>query len=241
MNTMSYKGYNARVEYDDDDGIFVGRLAGIRDSVGFHAETVAELKAAFREAVDDYIETCAKVGKEPQRPFSGHLMVRIDPVVHERAVMAAELSGQSLAKWTETVLLKEAVEITGLTQTDDLMKSAGLATLFQKGEGTQTVLLREALEIARLAIADEVTKSAGLATAVQQGQQPGTAWMVLLKSIKRLELDARAAGRAPTVRHLDGLVMSGAPRTDYEPYSGEVVAHKQRASKPKHRAERHKA
>ena len=62
-NTMSYKGYAARIEYDDDDGIFTGRIAGIRDGVGFHADTVEGLRTAFHEAVEDYIETCAKVGK----------------------------------------------------------------------------------------------------------------------------------------------------------------------------------
>ena len=30
-NTMSYMGYAARIEYDDDDGIFASRIAGIRD------------------------------------------------------------------------------------------------------------------------------------------------------------------------------------------------------------------
>ena len=66
MNTMSYKGYDARIEYDDEDGIFFGKIAGIRDGVSFHADTVADLKAAFREAVDDYIETCGRIGKSPQ-------------------------------------------------------------------------------------------------------------------------------------------------------------------------------
>ncbi|MCE8455700.1 type II toxin-antitoxin system HicB family antitoxin, partial [Rhodovulum sulfidophilum] len=62
-NVMSYKDYSARVEYDDEDGIFAGRIAGIEDVVGFHAESVTELKAAFQEAVDDYLEICAQTGK----------------------------------------------------------------------------------------------------------------------------------------------------------------------------------
>ena len=82
MNTMSYKGYSAFVQFDDEDGIFFGRLAGIRDGVGFHADNVPDLRAAFREAVDDYIEVCAKIGKTPQKPYSGQLMVRVDPEVH---------------------------------------------------------------------------------------------------------------------------------------------------------------
>jgi predicted HicB family RNase H-like nuclease len=108
MSTMTYKGYAAIVQYDDADGIFFGRLAGIRDGVGFHADTVADLRAAFREAVDDYIETCAKIGKNPQKPYSGQIMVRVDPAVHARAALAAELSGKSLAKWTEERLREDA-------------------------------------------------------------------------------------------------------------------------------------
>ena len=109
MNMMSHKGFTARVEFDDQDGIFFGRVAGIRDGIGFHGETVEELRSAFREAVDDYIETCAKIGKTPQKPYSGQIMVRVDPQVHANAAMAAELSGKSLNKWTEEKL-REAAE-----------------------------------------------------------------------------------------------------------------------------------
>ncbi len=103
-NTMTYKGYFARVEYDDEDGIFLGSLAGIRDGVGFHADTVDGLRTAFREAVDDYIETCARVGKPADKPFSGRVMFRIDPEVHAKAALAAQLAGQSLNQWAEEAL-----------------------------------------------------------------------------------------------------------------------------------------
>lgn len=108
MNTMSYKGYSAIVEYDDQDEIFFGNIAGIRDGVGFHADTVADLKAAFHEAVDDYIETCAKIGKKPKKPYSGNLMLRVDPAVHSKAALAAELSGKSLNQWGEDALREAA-------------------------------------------------------------------------------------------------------------------------------------
>ncbi|MGI8839448.1 MAG: type II toxin-antitoxin system HicB family antitoxin [Caulobacteraceae bacterium] len=105
---MNHRGYRAAVQFDDEDGIFFGRLAGIRDGVGFHAETVSDLRRAFREAVEDYIETCAKVGKEPRRPYSGQIMARVDPAVHAMAALAAELAGKSLAKWTEERLREDA-------------------------------------------------------------------------------------------------------------------------------------
>ncbi len=109
MNAMTYRGYTARIEYDDDDEIFFGRIAGTRDGVSFHSETVAGLKSAFREAVDDYIDTCAKIGKSPQKPYSGNLMLRVDPAVHSRVALAAEVAGKSLNQWGEDVL-REAAE-----------------------------------------------------------------------------------------------------------------------------------
>ena len=108
MNTMSYKGYAARIDYDADDAIFVGHLAGIRDIVGFHADTVADLRTAFHEAVDDYIATCAKLGKSPQRAYSGQVMFRIAPETHRKAALAAELAGKSLNQWAEEVLDRAA-------------------------------------------------------------------------------------------------------------------------------------
>lgn len=68
MNTMLYRGYASQTEYSNDDGCFVGHIAGIDDVVGFHGESVAELRAAFEEAVDDYLQICEKLNRPPQKP-----------------------------------------------------------------------------------------------------------------------------------------------------------------------------
>ena len=109
-NTMTYKGYAARIEYDDDDRVLTGRIAGIRDGVGFHADSVDSLRQAFHEAVEDYLETCAKIGKEPQKAYSGRVMFRVSPETHRKASLAAELSGKSLNQWAEEVLDRAASE-----------------------------------------------------------------------------------------------------------------------------------
>ena len=105
-NVMTYKGYSARIEYDDEDGILFGQIAGIRDGVGFHADTVEDLRTAFHEAVDDYLETCVKAGKEPQKPYSGKVMFRVSPELHRKAALAAELAGKSLNQWAEEALAR---------------------------------------------------------------------------------------------------------------------------------------
>lgn len=68
-DARTYKGYSAQFMYDADDEIFTGRIAEISDGVGFHADTVEALPSAFHEVVEDYVETCAKVGKEPLKVF----------------------------------------------------------------------------------------------------------------------------------------------------------------------------
>jgi predicted HicB family RNase H-like nuclease len=103
---MNYKGYAARIEYSDEDGCFIGHIAGIKDVIGFHAESVNELRMAFKEAVDDYLATCAKAGRAPQKPYSGKLMLRVPPEVHARAAMMAEAHGMSINQWAADVLSK---------------------------------------------------------------------------------------------------------------------------------------
>ncbi|MFM7482638.1 MAG: type II toxin-antitoxin system HicB family antitoxin [Burkholderiaceae bacterium] len=106
MNTMTHRGYAARVEYSEDDSCFVGHIAGIRDVVGFHGESVSELRAAFEEAVDDYLATCQKLGVAPNHPFSGQFRLRLQPELHARAAMAAETEGQSLNTWVSDVIAR---------------------------------------------------------------------------------------------------------------------------------------
>jgi len=106
MSTMTYKGYAAKIEYSDDDDCFIGHIAGIKDVIGFHADSVKELRRAFEEAVDDYLVTCEKVGRAPQKPYSGKLMLRVPPEIHARAAMMAEAHGMSINQWAADVLSK---------------------------------------------------------------------------------------------------------------------------------------
>ena len=108
MNTMTYKGYAARIEYSDEDACFIGHIAGIVDVVGFHADNVVELRAAFEEAAEDYLASCAKLGRPAQKPASGRLMLRVPPEVHAAALVAAQVSGQSLNQWATQALYRAA-------------------------------------------------------------------------------------------------------------------------------------
>ena len=104
MNTMTYKSYTARVEYDERDNIFVGRLLGIRNIISFHGETVAELRAQFELPVNDNLPDCKQQGVSPEKPASGKLLLRVPPEVHGRALIAAQAAGKSLNQWATEAL-----------------------------------------------------------------------------------------------------------------------------------------
>jgi len=104
MSTMLFKGYAAKIEYSDEDGCFIGHIAGIKDVIGFHADNVKELRVAFEEAVNDYLATCEKLGRAPQKPYSGKLMLRVPPEIHARAAMMAQAHGLSINQWATDVL-----------------------------------------------------------------------------------------------------------------------------------------
>jgi len=104
---MNYQGYTARIDYSDEDGLFVGHIAGINDVVGFHGESVRELRAAFEEAVNDYLQTCAKLGRAPQKPYSGKLSLRLAPALHATVAVKAQLAHKSINQWVTDVLDRE--------------------------------------------------------------------------------------------------------------------------------------
>lgn len=108
MNTMTHKGYTARVEFDERDNIFVGRVLGIRNMISFHGETVAELRHEFEGAVEDFVRECKEKGVKPEKPASGKLLLRVPPEVHGAALVAAQAAGKSLNQWA-TELLQDAV------------------------------------------------------------------------------------------------------------------------------------
>src|SRR5260363_153912 len=94
MKPMTYKGYSARIEYSDEDDCFIGRLAGIRDIITFHGNFVEEVRHAFQEAVDFYLETCRQRNEAPQKPYSGKISLRISPNIHARMAMQAAWATQ---------------------------------------------------------------------------------------------------------------------------------------------------
>ena len=103
---MEYKGYFAKVEFDDEADVFHGEVINLRDVITFEGETFAELRAAFDESVEDYLEFCAERNEEPEKPYSGKFLVRVEPEFHKTLVIQARKNGKSLNSWIHDALLK---------------------------------------------------------------------------------------------------------------------------------------
>ena len=105
-NMMEHNGYYARIEYSEEDQCFFGEIAGITDVISFEGENIDELKMAFAEAVEDYLNLCRQQGKEPQKLYKGSFNVRINPELHKRAAILAASDGISLNQLVEKAVSK---------------------------------------------------------------------------------------------------------------------------------------
>ena len=109
MKTMNHKGYTARIEFDERDNIFVGRVLGVRTMISFHGQTVDELRTAFGTAIEEFLRDCKAQGIRPEKPASGKLMLRVPPEVHGAALVAAQAAGKSLNQWATEVIEEAAL------------------------------------------------------------------------------------------------------------------------------------
>lgn len=109
MNTLKYKGYIGSVAYSEPDKVFFGKLEGIDALVNYEGESVAELTAAFHEAVDDYLALCEDMGQKPEKSYTGTFNVRISPATHRQIANRAMEAGISINAFVKKVL-DEAVQ-----------------------------------------------------------------------------------------------------------------------------------
>lgn len=101
---LHYKGYSARPEYSSEDQVFYGTILGISDMVDFQSDSAKDLEEEFHRAVDDYLEFCAEIGKDPQKEYSGLFNVRISPELHREVSAFAQAEGITLNKAVEQAI-----------------------------------------------------------------------------------------------------------------------------------------
>jgi len=103
-NIIEYKGYIGSINYSPEDKCFYGKLEMIDDLVTFEATTAQELEDNFNDVVNDYLETCKALGREPQKVYKGVFNVRIEPELHKRVYQEALKAGVSLNSFVRNAL-----------------------------------------------------------------------------------------------------------------------------------------
>lgn len=102
-DVLEYKGYIGKVSFDADDKVLYGKIIGIDDLILFEGNSVEELVNAFEESVDDYLETCKELGKEPDKVYKGVFNVRLSSDTHKKIALIAAKKG-----WKMNAVVKKA-------------------------------------------------------------------------------------------------------------------------------------
>jgi len=110
-NCLNYKDYTGSIEFSEGDGVFHGKVIGIKSLISFEGDSVASITEDFRNAVDEYLDFCATNGHEPEKPFKGSFNVRIEADLHRRAALAASSSGVSLNSFVEDAIRQKVVMV----------------------------------------------------------------------------------------------------------------------------------
>ena len=105
IDSLKYQDYIATIRYSSDDEVFFGRVAGLNDLITFEGTSVKELKAAFKEAIEDYLETCKAIGKSPEKTYKGVFNVRVSSGLHKKAAAIALQHQMTLNDFVKTALV----------------------------------------------------------------------------------------------------------------------------------------
>lgn len=104
-NVLKYKGYIGSVEFSEKDMIFYGKILGLKKGAyGFEGQDVKELIEDFHNAVDDYLDSCAEMDVEAEKPFSGKFNLRIPPELHKDIAISAAAHNMSLNQYVTDIL-----------------------------------------------------------------------------------------------------------------------------------------
>ena len=103
-DSLEYKGYHAKIEFDSESYVLRGKIEGINDYVDFESSDAKKIEEEFKNAVDDYLAFCKEVGKEPDKEYKGTFNVRIKPALHRKLAMLALENGESLNQTVEKAI-----------------------------------------------------------------------------------------------------------------------------------------
>lgn len=137
---LIYKGYAAVINYDAECQTIRGEVININDMITFSGDSLGEIIAAFHDAMDDYLEHCAEIGREPEKPFSGKISLRITPDLHKKAAFSAKIANISLNEFL-TQAIEEKTKIKGQDHIQECPLRKEM--IFKGQEGVRSTMARE--------------------------------------------------------------------------------------------------
>ena len=106
-DALHHEGFIGSAHFSEEDECFFGKIEGIDDLITFEGRDVKELRRAFQDAIEDYIELCKSTGKPLFKSYKGSFNIRISPDLHKKAVYKSLMLGISLNKLVQKAIEKE--------------------------------------------------------------------------------------------------------------------------------------
>lgn len=103
-NILEYKGYHTKIEFDSESLVVRGKIEGIKDFVDFESADMTNIEEEFHAAIDEYLEFCKEVGKEPDKEYKGTFNIRIAPELHKKLAVVAMINGDTLNATVEKAI-----------------------------------------------------------------------------------------------------------------------------------------
>ena len=143
-NVLEYKGYYSKIEYSREDGLLYGRIEGINDLVNFESRQLDDIEKQFHLAVEDYLDFCKELGKEPERAYKGTFNVRIKPELHKQTAAYAVQNSESLNQFVEKAIENRVKEIARAEkqakfQAANTMVAQKILVIHTQGESKHTI------------------------------------------------------------------------------------------------------
>ncbi|MDI4232908.1 toxin-antitoxin system HicB family antitoxin [Bradyrhizobium sp. 31Argb] len=145
MSTVRYRDYQGEVQFES--GKLVLRILHINDLITTEVDSASEVEAAFAGLVEDYLASCAELGREPDRPFKGLFNVRIPPDLHKKAAFAAADEAVTLNAYVVAALEGKLGSPTFISHhSGDVRNASTLAGYLRLSLVTSPVRLHPAVE-----------------------------------------------------------------------------------------------
>lgn len=108
---LTYKGFIADVDYDDNAEVFFGTVINVQTVMSFRGASVAELKASFEDVIETYLDDCRREGLDPEKPFSGKITIRLPPLLHRRVAIKAASRRESMNQYLEDLITQDTASL----------------------------------------------------------------------------------------------------------------------------------